>query len=315
MKTKLKKVIKIAAAIFAVLIVIGIASSFTPNARLYNDVVGYICEDNYDSAKEAISQLPDDYNDVDSLSKFILILESFDELNRASYEGVIEQLDSFDEFSNSDVQKKFDEFYAMVSTLQEEYENDLNKAGEIENLISSIAGNNIENISPDDENLIDKARAEYNNASENVKILVNNVAYLEEAEAKIIIVKDNYNKAKEVSDKINEIGEVSLDSKDKISEAQSAYDSLNDEARTYVSNYGVLENAQDKYNELNEAEKKKKSESKKTSSSSNSNSGTVYWVPNGKVYHSTKDCPTLSRSKNIKSGSVPSGRTPCKVCH
>lgn len=56
---------------------------------------------------------------------------------------------------------------------------------------------------------------------------------------------------------------------------------------------------------------------KKSSSASSGSStgGTVYWVPSGEVYHSTKDCPTLSRSKTIYSGSPPSGRRPCKVCH
>ena len=31
---------------------------------------------------------------------------------------------------------------------------------------------------------------------------------------------------------------------------------------------------------------------------------TVYWTPNGSVYHSTRECPSLARSKTIKSGSV-----------
>ena len=33
-------------------------------------------------------------------------------------------------------------------------------------------------------------------------------------------------------------------------------------------------------------------------------SHTVYWVKSGKVWHTTKDCPSLSRSKSILSGSV-----------
>lgn len=47
----------------------------------------------------------------------------------------------------------------------------------------------------------------------------------------------------------------------------------------------------------------------------NAKSKTYYWVLSGKVYHSTKDCPTLSRSSNIQSGKqVPKGRNACKVC-
>ena len=45
--------------------------------------------------------------------------------------------------------------------------------------------------------------------------------------------------------------------------------------------------------------------------------GTVYWVDSGEVYHSTANCPTLSRSRNIHSGpmsSCPKSR-PCRVCN
>ena len=80
----------------------------------------------------------------------------------------------------------------------------------------------------------------------------------------------------------------------------------------------------------------KVSAKKKTSSNNNSNgtggnngngnsnnntggtgSGTVYWTPNGEVYHSTKNCRTLSRSKTIYSGSIDECPKPrgCKVCY
>lgn len=54
-----------------------------------------------------------------------------------------------------------------------------------------------------------------------------------------------------------------------------------------------------------------------TSSSSTSqkeSGGTVYWTPNGEVYHSTLDCPSLGRSKTINSGTISqSGKSrPCK---
>ena len=45
--------------------------------------------------------------------------------------------------------------------------------------------------------------------------------------------------------------------------------------------------------------------------------GTVYWTSGGKVYHSTKDCPSLGRSSNIRSGSISeSGKSrACKNCY
>ena len=49
-------------------------------------------------------------------------------------------------------------------------------------------------------------------------------------------------------------------------------------------------------------------------------SATVYWTPNGKSYHTTSGCSTLSRSKNILSGTldeaIAAGKTdPCDRCH
>ncbi|WP_279311327.1 hypothetical protein [Romboutsia sp. 1001713B170131_170501_G6] len=45
--------------------------------------------------------------------------------------------------------------------------------------------------------------------------------------------------------------------------------------------------------------------------------GTVYWTPNGKSYHTTSSCSTLSRSKTILSGTQSeSGKyDPCDRCH
>lgn len=50
-----------------------------------------------------------------------------------------------------------------------------------------------------------------------------------------------------------------------------------------------------------------------------STAGTVYWVSDGEVYHSSQNCRTLKRSNpsSIRSGTVAeSGKSrPCKVCH
>lgn len=53
------------------------------------------------------------------------------------------------------------------------------------------------------------------------------------------------------------------------------------------------------------------------SQSSANSSEIVYWTPNGKSYHTTKNCPTLSRSKTILEGTISeSGKyDPCDRCH
>ena len=56
--------------------------------------------------------------------------------------------------------------------------------------------------------------------------------------------------------------------------------------------------------------------SSNSSGSSTTKSTTVYWVPNGSVYHYSRNCPTLSRSRTIYSGTISQsgkGRA-CKVC-
>lgn len=52
-------------------------------------------------------------------------------------------------------------------------------------------------------------------------------------------------------------------------------------------------------------------------SSNAASSDIVYWTPNGKSYHTTKNCPTLSRSKTILEGTLQqSGKgDPCDRCH
>ena len=45
-------------------------------------------------------------------------------------------------------------------------------------------------------------------------------------------------------------------------------------------------------------------------------SGTVYWTPGGSVYHKSRNCPTLKRSRIVYSGSIADSGKPraCKVC-
>jgi len=53
------------------------------------------------------------------------------------------------------------------------------------------------------------------------------------------------------------------------------------------------------------------------SNSSAENSSTVYWTPDGKSYHKTKDCRSLAKSKTILSGTIAeSGKSdPCNNCY
>ena len=62
--------------------------------------------------------------------------------------------------------------------------------------------------------------------------------------------------------------------------------------------------------------KKKTPHKKAKKSKKKGGSGTVYWTPSGKVYHVSRSCPTLSRSRTVYSGTIAQSHKPrcCKVC-
>lgn len=75
---------------------------------------------------------------------------------------------------------------------------------------------------------------------------ISNISVLEKAEAKIIYLKE----AKVVSEMIEKIGDVTLDSKTTLEEIFSKYEKLSGEAKEYVKNYFVYEYAKSKYDKL-----------------------------------------------------------------
>lgn len=100
---------------------------------------------------------------------------------------------------------------------------------------------------------------------------------------------------------------------------------------TYTINGNVINDefdniSPDKYNsslESNTSTNNPSNTSSKVNNTTNENqsssnsSAVVYWTPNGKSYHTTKNCPTLSRSKTILSGTInESGKNDlCDRCH
>ncbi len=59
-----------------------------------------------------------------------------------------------------------------------------------------------------------------------------------------------------------------------------------------------------------------KTKSGSSSVSNGGGSGTVYWTPSGSVYHRSRGCRSLARSKTVYSGSIASSGKPrvCKNC-
>ena len=114
------------------------------------------------------------------------------------------------------------------------------KADETINLISEIG-----KVTIDSQSLIDKAQESYDELTKDQKALVTNSDDLTEAKKQISSLK-----IEDTCEKINNIGEVKLDSKENIKIARKSYDNLSDDEKSKISNYDNLTAAEEKYNEI-----------------------------------------------------------------
>lgn len=96
------------------------------------------------------------------------------------------------------------------------------------------------------------------------------------------------------------------DLNNKLTELQGQYDTLQSERDNLLQQLDAKRLAEEQAAQVVQQQAITQSQSGET----------VYWTSGGECYHSTADCSTLKRSKNISSGTVEqSGRRPCKVCH
>jgi hypothetical protein len=91
------------------------------------------------------------------------------------------------------------------------------------------------------------ARTQYESLSNSFKDLVTNYNKLSAAEARYNELENDNNLANNVITKINEIGEVTLESAEKIRNVRNAYNSLTENQKALVSNYETLTNAEEEY--------------------------------------------------------------------
>ena len=167
------------------------------------------------------------------------------------------------------------------------------------------------------------ARQAYDALGEDAAALVGNYDVLLEAEQKLQELQEEaWRQAEEAQSKIDAIGEVGLESEGAIAEAREYYNNLPEAVRPLIQNYQALEQAE----QLLEQKKAEQEAQHKPSAPASIEPGPssqpsdlgkiVYWVPNGEKYHTTKNCRTLARSKDIRSGTVSQagGRDLCKVC-
>ena len=107
-------------------------------------------------------------------------------------------------------------------------------AAAVDSLIAEIG-----DVTLDSKQAIETARAAYDNLTPTQKTYVTKLDTLTAAEAAYKALVDQ-KAADDVMEKINEIGEVTLDSKTAIEAARAAYDALTNDQKPLVENYNVL---------------------------------------------------------------------------
>lgn len=315
--------------ILVVGLLIAIYISYSILLKPYSQMIDAVCAEEYGQAISAGEALPDGYRESDEIIAFAVIARDFNENDRESYAETLDDLAELSSIENKKVKPVYEKFVAHVTSLQKQYLADQKTAADLSDKIAKATTYSSDEELLSKEAEIDSVRQEYNNSESSVTSLVTNISDLEDAEEKIDAMKS----ASEVVALINAIGTVTLDSGDKITAASVAYGNLSDMAQGYVSNRDTLVDAESRLKELQEEkereeqrrleEERRREEEKWQAQLDDSgdgddedyDGGTVYYVSGGEVYHSTPDCPTLSRSTNIHSGSPPSGRRPCKVCY
>ena len=143
----------------------------------------------------------------------------------------------------------------MYGALKKADDAEKGKDEAVENVIEKIQA--IGTVTLESKAIIDEARNAYDALTDAQKELVTNYAVLEKAEEDYAELKReeeaqqaDRNAAKSVMEKIEAIGEVTLESKAAIEEARNAYDALTDAQKELVTNLSLLEAAEAAYEKL-----------------------------------------------------------------
>lgn len=294
-------------------------------AVVYERMIQDVCDGAYSTAEQEITKLPKDYKECGQIRPYIAIRETYATYIGAQCSKILKSLNELDAFQDERLSENYTAFRADVSQKEKEYQQDKQAAAAVEKKIAAIG-----TVTTESEQAIQDAQSAYDalNSEASTLVSLNSRETLQNAHTLLAAAK--------VSALIDQIGTVTLESNEKIQTAQTAYDALTADEKEAVKNADTLASAKTRLEEL---EKKKAEEEQKAVASAASSSNddfsslrnssgnsepdpdagsgysTYYWVQSGKVYHVSPNCPTLSRSKNVHSGSTPpAGRRVCKVC-
>ena len=200
---------------------------------------------NYDVLQKAESELSDlqkadaVVTKIKNIGKVTLKSESKIKQARTAYNKLTDKQKTL--VTNYDVLEKAEKDLA-----------DLKAADQVSKNITNIG-----TVTLESEDAIKEARTAYDALTDAQKELVSNKDVLEKAESTLKELQDakaaDVKAAEEVTNKIDAIGDVTLESEDAIKEARTAYDALTDAQKELVSNKDVLEKAESTLKELKDA--------------------------------------------------------------
>ena len=143
--------------------------------------------------------------------------------------------------------------FSRIKALQRQHDEYVENLHAIVNIEKKI--NSIGEIDSNSNTIINEIITDYNNLEGKYRGDIRNIDLLIKADDSYSeFMKNEEKAAQDVTEKINSIGEVSLESKEKILAAREAYDELSEYAKTKIENLNILEEAELVFNKL-EAEK------------------------------------------------------------
>lgn len=154
--------------------------------------------------------------------------------------------------------------YDSLVAAEAKYKEIYDKAEADKKAVANVIGliDEIGEVSLDSEAAINKARTAYDALEKELKDGVTNYETLTKAETKYaeLVEQDKANKeaANKVTEKINALGTITLESKEALEEARKAYDALTDEQKALVTSLDKLLEGEIKYAELVEQDKANK---------------------------------------------------------
>ena len=190
--------------------------------------------------------------DVDAKIEMIgeVSLESKADIDiaRAAYEALTEEQKAY--VTKLDILEAAERTYAELKEAADQEAADRAAAAAVDAKIDAIG-----EVTLDRKEVIDAARTAYNALTENQKAYVTKLDALEAAEQAYAELKEAVDKAAaaEVDQRIDAIGEVTLESGEVIDAARTSYETLTDEQKSYVTKLDILEAAERTYAELKDA--------------------------------------------------------------